>query len=391
MEIRDMSLGEIETRFAEIRSLVESETDMNVEQLEALTKETDLLEERKTQLNKVAEERAALIEQAKASTQVIAQQERGKDMEEILTREQILDSKEYRDAWLKQMMGKELTEAEKRSVAVTNVAGAVPTSTVSEIVKKMREVAPLMSEIRMLFTPGNLTLAVEGTNNAAALHTENGLITGAADTLVSISLGGYELAKLVRISESVSAMTIADYEAFLVDILAENLAVLIEEYIIYGTGSNQPKGINYAASWTDGTNGVDWAGAAPVYAEIIELASYLKGGYFRNAKWLMNHKTFFNDIQAIRDDSKLPLVKEGANGQYFILGKPVLFSDYVKDGEMFLGDFKKVIGNLQKMEVRKSLESGFAYGSIDYRGLAIFDCDIAIADAFVKGEATLGV
>jgi HK97 family phage major capsid protein len=78
-------------------------------------------------------------------------------------------------------------------------------------------------------------------------------------------------------------------------------------------------------------------------------------------------------------------------GQYFILGKPVLFSDYVKDGEMFLGDFKKVIGNLQKMEVRKSLESGFAYGSIDYRGLAIFDCDIAIADAFVKGEATLGV
>ena len=385
-----MTFKDIELRMAELQNDIEKE-DADLDAIEA---ELNDLKQKRSELEKKAEKREALIQEAMVSNEVVEepQEERKKDfMENILTNEEVLESKQYRNAWLKKMMGKELTEEEKRSVAATNVAGAVPTATVRDIVKKMREVAPLLDEIRLLNIPGKMTLAVEGTNNAAALHTENALIDAADDTLVSVSLDGFELAKLVRISESVSTMTINEYESFLVDILAENIAVLIEEYIIYGTGSSQPKGINYARTWTDTETGVDWASTAPTYAEIVELAGLLKGGYWRNAKWLMNHKTFFNDVQAIRDDSKLPLVKEGPDGKYYILGKPVLFSDYVKDGEMFLGDLRRVVGNLQKMEVKKSEHSGFAYGAIDYRGLAIFDCDIAIAEAFVKGEATLGV
>lgn len=387
-----MTLKEINERMIELRSLI----DTDDADLDAIEKEIKELNETRSTLEEKIEKREALLKEAMLTNEVVEEpqpepRKEERKMDEKLTAENVLESPVYRSAWLKTQMGRELNEEEKRSIAVANIAGAVPTSTQADIVKKMREIAPLMNEIKMLFVPGKVTLAVEGTNNAAALHTENALIDAAADTLVSVSLDGFELAKLVRISESAATMSIPAYEQFLVEILAENIAVLIEEYIIYGTGDSQPKGINYAATWTDGTNGVDWASTKPTYAEIVELAGYLKGGYYRNAKWLMNHKTFFNDVQAIRDDSKLPLVREGANGEYFILGKPVVFSDYVKDGEMFLGDLKRVVGNLQKMEVRKSLESGFAYGAIDYRGLAIFDCDISVAEAFVKGEATLGV
>ena len=76
--------------------------------------------------------------------------------------------------------------------------------------------------------------------------------------------------------------------------------------------------------------------------------------------------------------------------KYYLLGKEVLFSDYVEDGDIFLGDFSKVVANLaQDIEVAASADSGFIYNSIDFRGSALFDCDIAIADAFVKGAATL--
>ena len=83
MDIKDMSLSEIETRFADIKGIVESRSDeMAIEELEALNKEVTELEERKIQLNKIAEERAALIEKAKISTNVIAQpEERGKKEE----------------------------------------------------------------------------------------------------------------------------------------------------------------------------------------------------------------------------------------------------------------------------------------------------------------------
>lgn len=377
-------INEIEVRLAAIAADIEAD-GADLDALE--TEITSLKEERKSLVEQV-EKRKALVNSivdGSAAT-VIQTFEEDKKMEERIF---AVDSKEYRDAWLKRLMGKELNEVEKRSVAATNVAGAIPTMTYDTIFDKIVQTAPLLNEVTLLRVAGNVNFAVEGTNNAAAIHTENGEVTPAADTLVTVSLAGYEIVKIVRISATVQTMSINAFETWLTDMLAEAVARVIENYIINGSGSSEPKGVAQAQTWSDGTNGVDWASTKPTYAELVELVSYLPGGFARGAKFLMNHKTFWGDVQAIRDDGKAPIVREDAGG-YRIMGFPVIFSDYVADGDIYLGNFKKIVANLsQDIKVDSSAASGFVYNAIDYRGAAIFDCDVAIGTAFVKGEATL--
>ena len=373
-----MRKGEIETRMTEIKALLDGDTEVEVDAME-----TELTELR-AELDKInkRKELADSIAADKVPTEKVERKEEQRMHFGV-------DTVEYRDAFLKKLLGKELTEVEQRSVAATNVAGAVPTMTSDRIFNKLREIAPLLSEVTLLNVAGNVNFAVEGTNTAAVLHTENSLMDAAADTLATVSLAGYEITKLVRISATVKTMTINAFEGWLADLLAENIATVIESYMILGTGSSQPKGVDYADTWADGTNAVAWAAASPTYAEMTELVSYLKGGYYRRAKWLMSHATFWNRIQSIRDDAKAPIVKE-MGGKYYILGKEVLFSDYVPTGDIFLGDFKKLVANLaQNIAVASSEHSGFAYNAVDYRGTAIFDCDIAVAEAFVKGANVL--
>ena len=381
-----MRLNEINERISAIKQEIEM-PDSNLEELE---KEIDALGEERSQILASVEKRKQLIEKvAKDDTLPVIQnfEERKDDKKmqfENMNAMEIRGTEEYRNAFLKGLQGKSLNEVEKRAneMASVDVAGVIPTLTQERIFNKLKEYAPLLSEINLLQVAGNVTVAVEGTNNAAGLHAENDLISPAADTMLSISLGGYEIVKLVRISATVSTMAINAFEGWLVDILSENIAAKVGEYIIYGTGSGQPKGIDYAQSWSDTSNAVIPAGATPTAAELVELVGYLKGGYKRRAKFLMNSQTFWGSIVAAQDNSKFKILTDDYSR---ILGYPVLLDDNVAAGDIFFGDLKKVVGNLsQNIKVDRSAESGFVYNAIDYRGTAIFDCDIAVGEAFVK-------
>ena len=299
-----------------------------------------------------------------------------------------VDTKEYRSAWLKNLMGKELDDTEKRSIAAANAV--ISLETYNAIFGKVKQYASILDEITLLNVAGNISFGVEGTNNDAALHTENDLVNGAADTFITVHLAGFEIVKLVRLSASARNMSVDAFEQFLVDNLSEKIAQKIEYYVINGTGNSQPKGIDYATTYTNDSNAVQWAAnSKPTAAEIAELISYLPGGYARNAKFLMNHKTFWQHVMVLRDDAKAPIVSND-NGTYRIYGFPVLFSDAVAGTDMFLGDYKQIVGNLsQNVTVESSAASGFVYNAVDYRAVAIFDCDVADAGAIVKGSADL--
>jgi HK97 family phage major capsid protein len=128
----------------------------------------------------------------------------------------------------------------------------------------------------------------------------------------------------------------------------------------------------------DGTNAVAWAGTSPTYAELCELIGYLKGGYHGNAKFALNRQTFWQHIQAIRDDSKAKIVNDAGDR---ILGYPILFDDTLASGDIFFGNYKKINGNLsQDISIERSTESGFKYGAIDFRGMCMFDCKCPVGD-----------
>jgi len=300
-------------------------------------------------------------------------------------------AKNYRSAYFKSLLGKPLAEAESRAIASSSVVGAIPTETANEVIRKLKQLVPMLNEVTLLHVAGNVSIAVEGTNNDATQHTENAEITASDDTLVTVSLAGYEVVKLIRISKTVRTMTITAFESWLVDMITEALGGKIENYLVNGDGSSKPKGVAYAATWTDDTNAIAWASSsALVNADLTQGIALLPGGYDRNAKFLMSKKTLWSYVMPIRDDGKAPIVHEDGKGGYVIHGYPVLLSDKVANKTIYLGDYKKIVANLaEDITVASSEHSGFTHNAIDYLGTCIFDSDVAVSEAFVKIAASL--
>jgi len=389
-KLKKMNLEQVEERLVQLDIEVKSMDE--VSKIDEATEEKKLLLERKAELKDLEERKATALAITKGDEPVKVIDSRKGEMKmpfENMTPVEVRETQEYRDAFLKRLQGKALNDVEMRAneMASTDVAGVIPTMTQNKIFDKMVQLAPMLQEITLLQVPGNVTFAVEGTNTAAAKHAENDLASPAADTMLSVSLAGYEIIKVLRISATVQAMAINAFESWLVEYLAKAIVKKIGEYIFYGDGEGDPKGVDYANTWTDGTNAVDWAGASPTPGEMVELVGYLKGGYHRNAKFAMNSKTLFSRIVAVQDNSKYKILTDDYKR---LLGYPILLDDNIADDDIFFGDFSYVVANLsQNIKVDRSTESGFLYNAVDFRGTAIFDCDIAIAEAFVKSAPTL--
>lgn len=379
-----MRIKEIEARLAAIKQEIEERGDtMKAEEIDALEKETKDLTEERAGLIAAAEKRNGILDNI-AKGGGVSVRSFGKKEEDNADPDDPFGTPEYRSAWLKNLRCLPLTDAEKRAYANASGTGAevVPTQTANEIISKVKKLAPMLNEVTLLHVKGAVKFVVEGTNNDAAIHTENAAITPAADTLTTVTLSGYEIVKLVQISDTVMTMSIAAFESWIVDMLAEAIARKVEDFFINGTGTSQPKGIDKANTW-GATNSVSVGASASLTAANVQtLIGLLNAGYDRNAKFVMSKRTLFTDFMPLQDTSKNHIVTVQGNS-YFVYGYPVLLSDYVKEHEAFLGDFKKVCANLaESINVKNAYD--IDTNSYKYSGIAIFDCQPAIGEAFVK-------
>lgn len=378
-----MRIKEIEARLAAIKKEIEERGDaMKAEEIDALEKETKELTEERAGLIAAAEKRNGILDNIAKGAGIVSRTFEQK--QDNADPDDPFGTPEYRSAWLKNLRRLPLTDAEKRAYANASGTGAevVPTQTANEIISKVKKLAPMLNEVTLLHVKGAVKFAVEGTNNDAAIHKENTAIPTAADTLTTVTLTGYEIIKLVQISDTVMTMSIAAFENWIVDMLAEAIARKVEDFFINGTGSSQPKGIDKANTW-GATNSVTVAKAGSLTAANVQtLIGLLNAGYDRNAKFVMSKKTLFTDFMPLQDASKNHIVTVQGNS-YFVYGYPVLLSDYVKEHEAFLGDFKKVCANLaEDINVKNAYD--IDTNSYKYSGIAIFDCTPAIGEAFVK-------
>lgn len=376
--MNEKRLKEIEARKAEIKALLED--PKNEVELKSINEELDSLNAEKAAI----EERAALARSLETGTEVPDKEEKAPTVEDKKEeRNEVKNmNKEYRSAYLKHLRGLELTDTEKRAFTVSGAGAVIPVETADEIMKKIKDQAPLLNEITLLNVKGNVKFAVEGVKTDAAGHTENATITADGDTLVTVSLNGYEITKKIQVSDSVMTMSNDAFEGWLTSMIAEMLADKICYLIIKGSGSNEATGVDSANTW-GATNSVTVAKTASLTeANVQTLIGKLKAGYGKNAKFLMNNETLFNDFMPLQNLAKNSIVTE-KDGTYYVYGKEVMLSDDVAAHEAYLGNFKKYVGNLAE-EV--TIVSGFDIdtNSYKYLGKAIFDGKVAIGEAFVK-------
>jgi len=384
-------LKEIEARLAQIKVELEKEGA----DIDALEQEVKTLTEERKQLLEKIEKRNKIIKDIADGA--------GTPVPNYLPTEDRKDepkgqsSPEYRSAFLKTLLGQPLTEAEKREFTLVpptgtgagTAAAVVPTQTYNKIFDQMTKIAPMLNNITLLRVPGNLTLAVQGVRNPAQSHQELAAVNPAADTLVSVTLTGFEFIKVLRISATIRAMAIDAFEDWLAKTLGEDLAVAIDAEII--NGPTVSGNISQAQVWVpfgqSGGNYVQYTTGNISYQDITNCIGLLPSAFDANAKWLMNKATFYQQIMQITDanDNLIAIQSLADGGAWRIMGYPVLIDDNVAAGVVFFGDFTKVVGNLsQDIRVESSAESGFLNNAIDFRGTAIFDCNIAQPTAITK-------
>jgi HK97 family phage major capsid protein len=387
--MNEMNLTQIIERLAALDEEVRSATEVEpiekaaAEKTELLTRKAELeaLESRKqTALN---------IQQGIITPKTIDTRKDETKMEFAnMTRDEVVASPEYRSIFLKSLMGKPLNDIEKREYDAFNAGtgvAAVPTETANMIFDQMTKIAPMLNEITLLRVAGGLRFAVQNARAAAAVHVENAPTAAAADTLQVITLAGFEFIKILSISATMSTMAVPAFEQWLVKILAEDLAVVIDNEII--NSPNTTGGISDGA-WNEGVNQITYVpGNGLSHANVMALIALLPAAFEPGAKFVMNKATFWTQFAAMEDANGNPIINPdlAAPGKYMVRGFPVLIDDNVAANEAYFGDFKKVVGNLsQDIKIDKSAEAGFMNNSIYFRGTAIFDCDVAQPAAIVK-------
>lgn len=308
---------------------------------------------------------------------------------------------EYRSAFYKTLMGQKLNDSEKAAFnavvekradaysASTDVAAAIPTQTLNEVIKKARTMGGLIAEARAFHMPANIAIPVGTPSSNAAWHTEGAAVESEKLSLASVTFGGYEIIKIFSISAKVKTMTISAFESYLVDELTACVMGTINTALISGTGVSQGTGLETGVTWTDGTNAVKVAKTASVkYADVVATVAMLKRGYSQGAKWAMNNATLYNVFYGMTDGNERPIFiadpKNESVGK--ILGFDVVIDDNIADGVAYLGNYSKYLGYNMPMGIslESSRESSFKSGLIDYRAMAIADCKPILTEAFVK-------
>ena len=379
--------------------------ELNAEQLEArLAELTDEPSEEKRDAldNDALEERIQEMEAIKAEldarTQAAAEEARKAEEVAEMKGEPVIEtqeerkmyeinSAEYRDLWLRNLQGN-LTAEERANETYTSAnSHAVPTMVADKFFEKMKKLAPMLSEITLLRVAGNINFVAEGTRNTAgAKHTENSAVSPAADTTVSVSLGGYEFMKVIQISRTAKLMSIDAFEGWLVEMLAGDIARSIDNFIL----NDNNHGIDYI-TWTSNTNQI--VNTTFTYKSVCDLIALLPAAYDAEAKFLVNKATLYGTIAQIVASAGRPIfvpdTVTGIGGR--LMGYPVLVDDYVNTSRktLYLGKWTDVVGNLSEdIHVDSDESAAFASNAIMYRGVAVFDSKPAKADAIVRLVST---
>lgn len=359
----DDRLDAIEARM----SAIAQELEQPGADLDALEQEVRNLKTERTQITQAAERRAKILREVSAGGgTVIRTFDTGLPEKRTYTPE----SAEYRSAWLRNLQGKALTAEERAAVTASAV---IPTQTMNRIVGKLEE-TPIIAAVDVTYIPGNVSYPVEKTVNAASWVAMGTAATDSADALDTVSLGAYKLIKTVEITADVSAMGIDAFESWLVDRLANKIAVAVDAAIFNGTGSSQATGILKAGQITQtGT----FTQAAITYKDLLKIMATVGTQYLPNAKFAMPRALFYGEVLGLVDTAGKPVVVTDPQSpaKLNILGFPVIVDDNCAADTIVFGDFKEGYKfNFAKSPVVESDGSvAFRSGSTVYRAMALAD------------------
>lgn len=196
----------------------------------AETAEQSEIDAREAELNQIAEERQALIQKKEAleaeervaqqvnKNPAIATEIENKRGENVMTNEEIRNSKEYIAAYASAIRKQDDKFLECRALLTENVGtGTVPVpDIVYDIIKNAWEREGIMRRVRKLYVKGNIKVGFEISADGAVIHTEGGnAVSEESLVLGTVKIVPSSIKKWISVSDEVLDIGMGDGEEFL--------------------------------------------------------------------------------------------------------------------------------------------------------------------------------
>lgn len=372
MEFTSMTVEELEARLAQLPDEIEkdgADLDALDAEFKGITAELDA---RKAAAAKKAELRAAV---ATGAGSVIAEA----PQTPIPTEERKMykiDSIEYRDAWTKKIIGRELNEEER---AALGAAGAViPTMTVNAVWDKLTGPAELIGKVDVSQFPTYVRFPKATTKNAATGQAVGAPITESSDVIGYVDLIPNEYVKLLTVGADIDHMAVSAVHDWIVNNLVESIRAEINKDIVVGTGTNELKGI--LASVTADSTAIP---ATVTKASLLKIMGALGSNYQAGAVWIMTPAMFYENVMTITALNDY-IINNGF--EFKLFGHDVvLMSEALVSGKetILYGDPKAYKLNIFKALEVKPFETATTT-NIQFRGATMADGELIDAAAFVR-------
>lgn len=245
----------------------------------------------------------------------------------------------YRNAFMNFVLAGEKIPQELRNsdayTTTSDVSAVIPNTILDRIIEKIETTGKILAKVTRTFYKGGVTVPTSAAKPVATWTTERGKTDKQNKTLGSITFTYYKLKCVVAVSLTVDTVTLDVFERTLAANVAEAMVKALEQAIVSGTGTGQPKGI--LAETAPVKQNINIAAAKSItYADLCAAEAALPSEY-DSAEWAMTKKTYFSQIVAMVDTNGQPIARTnvGIDGkpEYRILGRPVNFvsSEYMAD------------------------------------------------------------
>ena len=315
------------------------------------------------------------------------------------SREEIIDSTEYKRAFLKAMMKKELSADERGAfdiVNATQTAGThtalIPTTMMKDIWEEMGQLHPVIadSEPSRTYVRGKVSIPYADITGDGAWTAETTATSEGALTSGAVTLDGYDLSKAVTVSWKLYEMSLENFEAFLRRKLSEKVANALAAAFFTGSGStnSQPEGVIPALEGETNTpQVVTYTAANGIgYQNIITAMSKITAGYFNGSSIYATSATIWTLLAGIVDNVKQPIFIPDvtASGVGRMFGLPVKAEDGVTAGKVVIGNFAKGYASNMNADVEIHYEEHVLARKTDYAAWTLADGKPMTTKAFAE-------
>lgn len=372
MDFTTMTVEELEARRVQIGVEVEQD-GADLDALEAEIKGIKAeLDARRANAAKQAEIRKTVAEGAGVVVDEIPQAPISQEERTMFNR----DSVEYRDAWTKHIIGRELNEEER--AALTSAGAVIPTMTVNAVWDKLTGPAELLGKVDVSQFPTYVRFPKATTKGAATAHAVGGTITESSDVIGYVDLIPNEYVKLLTVGADIDHMAISAVHDWIVNNLVDSIRAEINADIVVGTGTNELKGI--LTSVTANSTAIP---ATVTKASLLKIMGTLGSNYQNGAIWIMTPAMFYENVMSIAALNDY-VINDGFSFKLFGHDVVLMSELLVSTKETILyGDPKAYKLNIFKTLEVKPFETATTT-NIQFRGATMADGELIDAAAFVR-------